>query len=96
MACHDQGTPALRSGRGFFCQEGTLMDLLDEFRRYAGECRKMANQARTSSDQELWQGIAVRWEEQCVELMKSETVAAHHHTSAHQHRKSPHPPWLHH
>ena len=74
------------------------MDLLDEFRRHADECRKMAKQARTSSDQEILQGMAVLWEEQCVELMKSEIVAAHHLTSAisNQHRKSPHPPWLHH
>jgi hypothetical protein len=62
------------------------MDLLDEFRRHAGECRNMAKQARTSSDREIWQSMAVRWVP-CAE--ESETVAAH------QHRKRLQP-WLHH
>jgi hypothetical protein len=71
------------------------MDLLNEFRRHAGECRNMAKQARTSSDREIWQAMAERWV-QCAEMMESETVAAHNNASAimHQHRKRPQP-WLH-
>ena len=69
------------------------MNLLNEFRRHAGECRNMAKQARTSSDQEIWQGMAERWV-RCAEMMESETVAAHA-AILRQHRKRPQP-WLHH
>ena len=69
------------------------MDLLNEFRRHAGECRNMAKQARTSSDQEIWHGMAERWV-RCAELVESD-VAASRSASLHQHRKRPQP-WLHH
>ena len=69
------------------------MDLLNEFRRHAGECRNMAKQARTSSDREIWQGMAERWVP-CAETMESENVAAHGAIS-HQRRKRPQS-WLRH
>jgi len=53
----------------------------------------MAKQARTSSDQEIWRGMAERWVRR-AETIESETVAAHA-AILHQHRKRPQT-WLHH
>ena len=71
------------------------MDLLDEFRKHAGECRKMAKQARTPSDRETWQHMAERWA-RCAELVEKDGIAVGTDpASLHRHRKRA-PGWLHH
>jgi hypothetical protein len=71
------------------------MDLLDEFRKHAGECRKMAKQARTPADRETWQHMAERWV-RCAEVVARDSLASGTDpASLHRHRKRT-PGWLHH
>jgi hypothetical protein len=44
--------------------------ILDEFRRRADECRRLAAAARTAADKTFWLGLAERW--QALEMQTAE------------------------
>jgi hypothetical protein len=51
------------------------MDMVDEFRKHAAECREAAKMAKDPTDRENWQRLAGRWE-RCLEVAKASLAAA--------------------
>ena len=47
----------------------------EKFRKFAGECRAMANFARSPESKAIWDGLAARWV-QCAELNELRSSAA--------------------
>ena len=52
------------------------MDMVDEFRKHAAECRKAAENAKDPTDRAQWLRLAGRWES-CLEVAKASLAAAH-------------------
>jgi hypothetical protein len=50
------------------------MDLVDEFRKHADECREAARASKDATGRAEWQQLAGRWE-RCLEAAKAATAA---------------------
>jgi hypothetical protein len=51
------------------------MDMVDEFRKHAAECRQAAESAKDPTDRAQWLRLAGRWES-CLEVAKASLAAA--------------------
>ena len=50
------------------------MNLVTEFRRYAQDCRRMADMSRNKQDKDQWKQLGERWL-RCAENLESEEAA---------------------
>ena len=50
------------------------MDVVTEFRRYAQECRRMADMSPNKQDKDQWKQLGERWLH-CAENLEKEEVA---------------------
>ena len=52
------------------------MDMVDEFRKHAAECRQAAQSTKDPTGRAQWLRLADRWES-CLEVAKTTIAAAH-------------------